>query len=700
MPEQSFFAELRKRKVVQAAAIYGAVAWGVTEIVVTVVEQLFLPQWVSTLAVIFFVVGFPVAMFLSWTFDFTADGIQRTKISSRRGRASIMLSLALLVAGTAGLFLLIKPALQQGGPDVGIELMPNSVAVLPFENAGGDPDDAFLSEGLSDELRGQLGRVPELRMAARSSSEAALERGMSATETSQLLRVAYVVEGSMRRSGRRLRVSVQLIDGRTGLAAWSDTFERGAKEFLGVQQEIADQIIRQLLPEAGQVVTAPAIRNADANELMLLAHYYERQVRSRQVTDTSKLLEAIALYREATSLDPDSALAHSRLAGALLFLGDVEAAEAPIFKALSLDPNLSEVQNTLGEYYWTKGLPEARMAWQKALELDPFNAEALANFAYLITHSKRDSIDGRGLRDGLQLFRRAVEIDPLSLERHAALGEFLGKFGLVDEIPQVINDMQALFVDAEAYRVIALLYEMTGEVDRAIAWTIKAKDLEPENPDHVAKLAELYALIGNAETALSLEPEPNLAVLSHLRLYEDFIDTAEFMMIDQPENIELRYALGFAYMATGAFEQAIHVLSSTGQPYTITEDRARTTSDVEAFVTLNNALIGSGLPDAVALGQSLAASMTEGMWGEIGWRAMFESCNLSLTGRHEEALQHLQRIKESPRLRRPAVLRDMYCFRSFEQEPKYLDVLNDQESRRSALRARLPTTLAELGVAP
>ena len=84
MAGRSFIGELRKRKVVQAAAIYGAVAWGVTEIVVTVVEQLFLPQWVSTLAVIGFVVGFPVAMFLSWTFDITRDGIQRTSIISRR----------------------------------------------------------------------------------------------------------------------------------------------------------------------------------------------------------------------------------------------------------------------------------------------------------------------------------------------------------------------------------------------------------------------------------------------------------------------------------------------------------------------------------------------------------------------------------------------------------------------------------------
>ena len=109
MASRSLFTELRERKVVQVAAIYGAVAWGMTEVVVTIVQQLFLPQWVATLAVIFFVVGFPVAMFLAWTFDITPTGIRRTEIRSGRGTASIVLSMILLVAGTGTLFLLIRP---------------------------------------------------------------------------------------------------------------------------------------------------------------------------------------------------------------------------------------------------------------------------------------------------------------------------------------------------------------------------------------------------------------------------------------------------------------------------------------------------------------------------------------------------------------------------------------------------------------
>jgi adenylate cyclase len=190
MGDRSFFSELRERKVVQAAAIYGAVAWGVTEVVVTIVQQLFLPQWVSTLAVIFFVVGFPVAMFLAWTFDLTTEGIQRTAVSSRRGTASIAVSMLLLIAGTAGLFFLIRPALQNAAPDLPFEVPPNSVAVLPFENASRNADDEYLSLGLSDALRDQLGRVSDLRIAARSSSMAISELGGDARSSSSKLEQA------------------------------------------------------------------------------------------------------------------------------------------------------------------------------------------------------------------------------------------------------------------------------------------------------------------------------------------------------------------------------------------------------------------------------------------------------------------------------------------------------------------------------
>ncbi|MDH3939651.1 MAG: hypothetical protein OET46_01580, partial [Xanthomonadales bacterium] len=529
---------------VQTAAIYGAVAWGVTEVAVTVVEQLFLPQWVATLSVIGFVVGFPVAMFLAWTFDLTSEGLQRTTIASKRGKASIAASMVLLVAGTAGLFFLIKPALQSQGTNPGvISLAPNSIAVLPFDSAGLALDDAYLGDGLSDELRDQLGRVSGLRIAARSSSISARDQRLDALTISTKLGVANLVEGSLRRQGNKLRVSVQLIEGSSGLAIWSEVYERGPNELISVQQAIVEKVASLVLPDSELEIADPATLDATANELMLLARHYDQKVRDRQVRDEKTLLEAVRLYREATEADPESALTHSRLAGALLYLGDIEAAEAPIFKALSLDPNLSEVQNTLGEFYWARGLPDARTAFERAVKLNPNNPDALTNFANLLQLGYEQLEAEVG--DLAQLYRRALEFDPLSLARYAALGDFLGKFGRAEEVPPVIERIQELFNDAESYRAIGWLKELIGEVDQAIAWTIRARNLEPGNPDHVEKLAELYASIGDFETALSLETEPGIGLLFRMRRYTDLIDVAEFQMIEVPEDIDVRYLLAF-----------------------------------------------------------------------------------------------------------------------------------------------------------
>ena len=231
MAEQSYFAELRKRKVVRTALIYLAVAWGLTEGLVLIVDQLFLPQWVATLTVILFVIGFPIAMFLAWTFDVTPEGIQRTAVTSRRGKASIVLSMVLLLAGTAGLFLLIKPSLDDRAPASTVAgASPNSIAVLPFDFSGPNPDDGYLGSGLSDELRDQLARIAEIQIAARSSSIAAAQSSMDAKDAALKLGVAHLLEGNMRRQGNVLRVSVQLVDGTTGLAVWHETFDRGRAE--------------------------------------------------------------------------------------------------------------------------------------------------------------------------------------------------------------------------------------------------------------------------------------------------------------------------------------------------------------------------------------------------------------------------------------------------------------------------------------
>ena len=190
-------------------------------------------------------------------------------------------------------------------------------------------------------------------------------------------------------------------------------------------------LVQQVIPDAGPVTAEPATLDYTANELMLLARHKLQQVRDSQEVNVEMLQESVSLYRQATEADPDSALAHSRLADALLYLGDIEAAEAPIFRALTLDPNLSEVQNTLGSFYWAKGMPEVGAAFERAVELNPNNADALANNAYWRWFQK---LSGERVAE---YYERALELDPLSLARYAALGEFYGQVGRLDEMYEV-----------------------------------------------------------------------------------------------------------------------------------------------------------------------------------------------------------------------------------------------------------------------
>ncbi|MGB5332679.1 MAG: tetratricopeptide repeat protein [Woeseiaceae bacterium] len=690
MPFQPFFAELRKRKVVQVAAIYGAISWGVTEVIVTVTEQLFLPQWISTLAVIGFVVGFPVAMFLSWTFDITSDGIQRTAVSSRRGTASIVLSMVLLVAGTAGLLLLIKPAMQHRGTASDIPILSNSVAVMPFDNASRNADDTYLSAGLSDELRDQLGRVSGLRIAARSSSIAIRELGGDAMSSSEKLGVAHLVEGSLRRQGNVLRVSVQLVDGASGLAMWTESFDRGPAEFLSLQQEIMENIVRQLLPDSAQALPAPATRSATANEALLLGRYYEQQVRAIQEVDTRLLLKAIDHYRDAVNLDPESALAHSRLAVALLYLGDIDAAEAPIFRALSLNPNLSEVQHTLGLYYFARGRPEAYAAFEHAVTLDPDNADALEYYAFVRWI--------QGIDDGVaDLYRRALEIDRYSLSRYGSLGQILGNEGKTGEVLELVRRIEQRFDGADSYRLISLLLELTGKVDQAIAWGIRARDLEPDNNDHVEWLAELYAAIGDFQTARELEPTPGIGLLFKMRRYDELIDAAEFLMIEDPDDVEVRYLLAFAYNTTGQYESAIRALGSTGLPESVMRF-PRSGAEWEGYFTLMNATFG--------LGEFEAAEGLAGWYiddpthheNRDWWIETHKACCLAVLGRDGEALEKLEQTKRSPRLAAVYSLEDAPCFQKYTANPRYEAVVQHFRARRAELRARLPATLARFGV--
>jgi len=700
---QHLFSELGRRRVLQTALIYAAAAWSITEVLSFLIDALpVFPDASKTLIAILFVVGFPVAMFLAWRFDIGPRGIRRAHAASTEGRLTIAAASLLLVGATAGLFYLIYPRVvanvESAGPAFEIRTTPatNTIAVMPFVNASQFIDDQYISEGLSDELRDQLGRIAGMRVAARSSSVIFEELGVGAKEISNRLGVAQMIEGTVRRQGETLHITITIIDGESGFADWTQNFQKQSDDLLTVQQEIATAIVARMMPNADQTLARSTLATLDAsaNELLQLARYAFQTVKDQPAVNLAVLTQAIDLYRQATVADPESALAHSRYGETLLYLGDVEAADIAIQQALNINPDLSEVQNALGLYRWLVFEAGAGEAHFRAIELNPFNADALGAFGKWLWHQQ--------ITDPSEsYFLRALEADPESLSRYIDLGNFYGISGQRDKALEVAGDIQARFDSAASFLVLARIYELVGNLDVGIAWAMRSRAADPDYPDAIWMLAELYARIGDVDGAAYFDPDTSFNVLYWERRYEEMIELGEDLVFEHPNQIQLWYGLARAYTATGRFEQAIHVLEQQGLPETVYVDTRRA-NGTEALMTYADAINATGDVDrAREIADWIAPSMrrlsltgSEKAW----WPNLYEACARSILGEDERALDLLQRVAESPGLVWYPVLVDSLCFQKFSSEPRYTSVVDAVELRQKLLRDRLTATLQRFRV--
>jgi DNA-binding winged helix-turn-helix (wHTH) protein/TolB-like protein/cytochrome c-type biogenesis protein CcmH/NrfG len=611
--------------------------------------------------------------------------------ASRRSNA---LAVLLTVAAITGLLYLVYPRAPDqpaGLPYTQAEYRPDAVAVLPFRLVGDNPDDLYISEGVAYELRAQLGRVKGLEVAAETSSMAFRDQNVLAQEISSRLGVGRLIEASIAPQGDSVSVSVRIIDGVTGLQTWSETYEGALQRLLNIQQEIALDVAHQLVDTAdpGLIIGDPITQNAAAYDLMLRARHLEQQVRDEQIVDPEKQRQVIELYREATEADPDSAIAYSRLASALLYTGDVSSARAPIIRAMTLDPDISDIQYTLGHYYWLTNDERAGEAYREAIRLDGQNADALGAYAHWLL--QQASADRAG-----EYFRRALSLDPESLERYRDLGGYYGATGHREQALLLAQDIQLRFDDVRSYQVLARMYEQTGDVDVAIAWVRKAVQREPDNPEFKWQLAELYSRIGESDRANFYQPEPGLAKLYWQRRYDELIDAAEVAMIDYPSELPIRYMLAFAYNVQGRYDDAISLLERSGLPHRATSS-SRFVAAVEALVTLATAYQAVGRTeeanDALQFILDYVEKTIESGVDKQYWPYLYGACALSIAGRDEEALAYIRSVVETSELVWEPVLRDAPCFAPFANHPDYLAVLEDFEQRRRALRDRLPETL-------
>jgi len=425
----SLFSELRRRNVFRVATAYFVTFWLVIQVTATVAPALNLPQWTSSLVIWLGIVGFPLLLIFSWMYQLTPDGLRRDpgvgNIAEAQPSAATrplnMVITALLAVSLAFVIVdsyLLEDSLIEdvaGTDDETLTevLESNSIAVLPFANMSDDKAQGYFSDGLAEELLNLLAKQRGLKVAARTSSFAFRDTKSDIREIGEVLQVAYVLEGSVRRAGNRLRITAQLISSNDGYHLWSESYDRQMDDVFAVQDEIAAAIVNALslhldIPDIGEGRSG----NVEAYDLYLQGNELARQPNRSQ--------EAYELYGQAVELDPALAAAWAARAELAINLrasqfwdGIPEAealkiAQSGIETALALDPDLAEAHVAQSALHYDRyRFKEALASADLAIAANPNLASAYV--------ARAQVLKGMGyMNDWWEAMSSAIALDPLN----------------------------------------------------------------------------------------------------------------------------------------------------------------------------------------------------------------------------------------------------------------------------------------------
>ncbi|MDZ4673337.1 MAG: protein kinase [Gemmatimonadota bacterium] len=356
---------------------------------------------------------------------------------TRRSLRTIVIAAALI--GAVGLAWVLN---RGGGAANGDAADLRQIAVLPFENIGGDTANVYFADGMTDELANALSKVPGLQVASRTSSYAfrnAQTRDIAAIR--EALGVGALLEGTVSRAGDRLRVSARLTNASTGLEIWSEAFVRNANDVFAVQDEVARAIAQALAPALAAGVKTVASADTSRGTQDLVA--YDLYLRGRHLwyqRGVEPLRQAVAMFEQAAARDPNFAQAWSGIALAQVTLSDYEGSASPeriaeieqaAARATALNPSLAEPHFALGYMLArTSRWAEAEPAFRRAVARDPRSPTAHQWYGLFLTSSRRDE-------EALQELRLASELDPLSAIIASNYASALASTGNLDEAMRV-----------------------------------------------------------------------------------------------------------------------------------------------------------------------------------------------------------------------------------------------------------------------
>jgi TolB-like protein/Tfp pilus assembly protein PilF len=429
-----FFEEVKRRKVYRVAVAYIIVAGGIIQIASAVFPAWELPNWSQRLVIVLLLAGFPIALILAWAFDVTPEGVRVTAPSPslpahRRGRRNlfILLTIGVVVSAATGFFLLPRASARK---------LDKSIAVLPFENLSDDKENAFFADGIQDDILTNLSKIGELKVISRTSVMPYRGKATNVREIAKQLGVSNVLEGSVRRSGNKVRVNVQLIDANSDEHIWASDYDRDITDVFAIQtdlaQKISDALQAKLSPAEKSRMERKPTENGEAYLAFVQAHNL-----ANAVEEFEKLKQSEQLYARAIQLDPTFALAIARYS--LLESWIVHTFERT-----------------------TERREKARALAQQALQLQPDLPEAHLAMGFSLYYGDND------FEAALKEFEIAQRDLPNEAECYLALGAIQRRLGKWQESTASLEKAVSLDPkDGWVFQNLALNYQMLRNFDAA-----------------------------------------------------------------------------------------------------------------------------------------------------------------------------------------------------------------------------------------
>ena len=687
-------AELKRRHVFRVMVGYGIFAFAALQVAEPLMHGLHLPDWVLTAVIAALAVGFPAALILAWLFDLTARGVRRTPsaagpgaISFSRRRLAALLVVVGLVGALPGVgWYAWKRASDHRPASATPEAAP-SIAVLPFVNMSGDPENEYFSDGLSEEILNALAQMPGLRVPARTSSFAFKGKPENVKKIAEALQVATLLEGSVRKVGGRVRITAQLVNAADGYHLWSQTFDRELKDIFAIQDEIAAAIAEAMKIRLASAAGGPSKKPGFTTN----PEAYEAYLKGRQALNErtrASIEQGLVHLQKAVALDPGFAVAHADMAIAVVLLtkapdlyGDVPRAQGvararPLLeKARALAPEHPEVLAAAGFIEAGARQPERALEFfDRSLALNPNNAE--------VHNWRRFALEALGRYEQvLPASADAVRSDPLSKLALIAYIETMGRFGREGETGPAVDRLRTL---DERWGLWAegVLFNLRGERAEAVRHLLPALQ---RGRDNVAQeLALTLADLGLREEALRVPGGERLRIYLSLGDFPRTLELARVAAREAPDDPLAQLDQFDALYVSGRLAEAAPLAAQVFQVFHATR------LNPHVLLLMADAARAAGRATEAASYRELASQRLERLQraGGVPRRLDFDRALLAAyDGRDDEAVALLSGVP--PPYDFPRVDLELPIFSRLFRRPDYQAILKRLNATRAVQRAQV-----------